>query len=429
MSRSEFLTLAKKEVKDLFRDPKIIITMLVVPIVIFFILGEVMGYSISKTSEISNMTGVNIAVINYDNGTFSQYFINFIKNDLNSNVKVFANGTVYDLMRNGNYLIVFVIPNNFTYNIVNGVSANIESYTYIKEISISSLSQVSLASNLIISSFNRMVLLSYLAKAYPNMNATFFLNPVSANESVFINGNILPANTIESLTGPYTALIIAPILMFSIASSISASSMGTEKEEKTLEITLSLPVKRSYILLSKVLSSFVVSLIGLIGMSTAMLYYEYKIFSSTGISEAGGLNISSASSIISPTVLFLFALGFLFAIFVILLISIVASSLANNIREAQIIASYIWLPFLIPYILLIYVNISQLGSFGAFIVSILPASTPIIAIKSVFLGNYIYLLTSFIANILYIAIILYIGTKWFSGERIISSRPILSRKK
>ncbi|WP_272984696.1 hypothetical protein, partial [Fervidicoccus fontis] len=104
-------------------------------------------------------------------------------------------------------------------------------------------------------------------------------------------------------------------------------------------------------------------------------------------------------------------------------------SLANNIREAQIIASYIWLPFLIPYILLIYVNISQLGSFGAFIVSILPASTPIIAIKSVFLGNYIYLLTSFIANILYIAIILYIGTKWFSGERIISSRPILSRKK
>ncbi|MBE9390621.1 ABC transporter permease [Fervidicoccus fontis] len=429
MSRSEFLTLAKKEVKDLFRDPKIIITMLVVPIVIFFILGEVMGYSISKTSEISNMTGVNIAVINYDNGTFSQYFINFIKNDLNSNVKVFANGTVYDLMRNGNYLIVFVIPNNFTYNIVNGVSANIESYTYIKEISISSLSQVSLASNLIISSFNRMVLLSYLAKAYPNMNATFFLNPVSANESVFINGNILPANTIESLTGPYIALIIAPILMFSIASSISASSMGTEKEEKTLEITLSLPVKRSYILLSKVLSSFVVSLIGLIGMSTAMLYYEYKIFSSTGISEAGGLNISSASSIISPTVLFLFALGFLFAIFVILLISIVASSLANNIREAQIIASYIWLPFLIPYILLIYVNISQLGSFGAFIVSILPASTPIIAIKSVFLGNYIYLLTSFIANILYIAIILYIGTKWFSGERIISSRPILSRKK
>ncbi|MGC8557004.1 MAG: ABC transporter permease, partial [Fervidicoccus sp.] len=240
MSRSEFLTLAKKEVKDLFRDPKIIITMLVVPIVIFFILGEVMGYSISKTSEISNMTGVNIAVINYDNGTFSQYFINFIKNDLNSNVKVFANGTVYDLMRNGNYLIVFVIPNNFTYNIVNGVSANIESYTYIKEISISSLSQVSLASNLIISSFNRMVLLSYLAKAYPNMNATFFLNPVSANESVFINGNILPANTIESLTGPYIALIIAPILMFSIASSISASSMGTEKEEKTLEITLSL---------------------------------------------------------------------------------------------------------------------------------------------------------------------------------------------
>ncbi|PMB75773.1 MAG: hypothetical protein C0177_05775 [Fervidicoccus fontis] len=117
MSRSEFLTLAKKEVKDLFRDPKIIITMLVVPIVIFFIFGEVMGYSISKISEISNMTGVNIAVINYDNGTFSQYFINFIKNDLNSNVKVFANGTVYDLMRNGNYRIVFVIPNNFTYNI------------------------------------------------------------------------------------------------------------------------------------------------------------------------------------------------------------------------------------------------------------------------------------------------------------------------
>ncbi|MGC9187442.1 MAG: ABC transporter permease [Fervidicoccaceae archaeon] len=92
-----------------------IITMLVVPIVIFFIFGEVMGYSISKISEISNMTGVNIAVINYDNGTFSQYFINFIKNDLNSNVKVFANGTVYDLMRNGNYRIVFVIPNNFIY--------------------------------------------------------------------------------------------------------------------------------------------------------------------------------------------------------------------------------------------------------------------------------------------------------------------------
>jgi ABC-type Na+ efflux pump permease subunit len=130
--------------------------------------------------------------------------------------------------------------------------------------------------------------------------------------------------------------------------------------------------------------------------------------------------------ILSPSALAEAAIGLLLSLLFILGASILISSLASNVREAQAMTSYTWLPILIPYILLMYIDLSQLNSVSVLAISLIPASTPLIALKSYFQGWVAPVIVSFAANILYFAVVLYLGAKWFEGERILSTR--VSRK-
>ncbi|MFP3268897.1 MAG: hypothetical protein RXO29_04840, partial [Desulfurococcales archaeon] len=75
MSNS-LLSLISKETKEMLRDPRIFILMIVAPILIFILLGTVMGYATEKTVE-ATASGLKIAVIDEDGGEASKALIQF----------------------------------------------------------------------------------------------------------------------------------------------------------------------------------------------------------------------------------------------------------------------------------------------------------------------------------------------------------------
>ena len=68
-----FSTILMKELKELIRDPKILIGMIVVPLIMFPVLGAVLGYA-SQTA-IEQAQKATLIVVDNDNGNWSQQFI------------------------------------------------------------------------------------------------------------------------------------------------------------------------------------------------------------------------------------------------------------------------------------------------------------------------------------------------------------------
>ena len=60
-----FTTILVKELKELMRDPKILIGMIVLPLIMFPVLGLVMGYAAQTATEAQRAT---ILVVDNDNG-------------------------------------------------------------------------------------------------------------------------------------------------------------------------------------------------------------------------------------------------------------------------------------------------------------------------------------------------------------------------
>ncbi|MGC8563855.1 MAG: ABC transporter permease [Fervidicoccaceae archaeon] len=410
-----------KETREMLRDPRIFLLMIVAPIIIFVLLGTVMGYATEKTVQATTF-GLKIAIINNDEGEFSRYFIQFLRSFSNGTVNIYPVGTDPGaLFQSKIYDAVLVIPSNFTESLAHGKTAVVNTFYFVKDLSISSTVKFS-SLNSAVNAFQQQLLAGLLSSAYPNLNVTSLFHIISLNESAILGGREVSFSSINSLLSGAMALIVAPLMIFSIASSLAASSMGIEKEEKTLEILLTLPIKRSYIMFSKVFGAFILSLAGMIGMGIGFYYYISSVLSGVG----GRVELVKTLSILSPSALAEAAIGLLLSLLFILGASILISSLASNVREAQAMTSYTWLPILIPYILLMYIDLSQLNSASVLAISLIPASTPLIALKSYFQGWVAPVIVSFAANILYFAVVLYLGAKWFEGERILSTR--VSRK-
>lgn len=72
-----------KELKELIRDPKILLGMIIVPLIMFPVLGAVMNFSVQSAQEQAQKA--TILVMNNDGGDYSQDFITA----LNSSMRVF----------------------------------------------------------------------------------------------------------------------------------------------------------------------------------------------------------------------------------------------------------------------------------------------------------------------------------------------------
>ena len=62
-----------KEIKELIRDPKILLGMIIVPLIMFPILGGIMNFSMESAKEKAEKASV--LVLNKDGGYYSELFI------------------------------------------------------------------------------------------------------------------------------------------------------------------------------------------------------------------------------------------------------------------------------------------------------------------------------------------------------------------
>ncbi len=225
------------------------------------------------------------------------------------------------------------------------------------------------------------------------------------------------------------ALPVTIMIMLTHAMQIAATSVAMEKEEKTLETLLTVPVDRFAILMGKVSSTIIVAGVAAV---TVLIGYNYMIGSiSMGLTSSLGSGVSLVALGLVPSALGYALLGvsLFFTLLSALALAVVMSAFSENVRGAQALVGYIYPLIFIPSLALVYLDVNSLPLAAKAVLYAIPYSHPIIASKAVVSGDYGIVLFGIIYVALFTVIIMYIASRLFATEKILTAKLKFGRGK
>jgi ABC-2 type transport system permease protein len=414
-----FTTILLKELKELIRDPKILLSMIIVPLVMFPVMGFVMGYAMDNVEGQTQKS--TILILNNDNGEWSQTFIDYI----NSTIAVQSlSGISAQQIIDQNLLAEYSstqfieIPAGFSHNMTQhlkgeyGITANINIYGVFQ-------------GGGIFSDLGSSVLTVYVNA----FNRAIAPDVVSATQTTIIKNQVQegidPATLSTLMMSQSLALPITVMLMITFSMQIAATSVAMEKEEKTLETLLTVPVDRFAILMGKVVSTVIVSGIATIAI---LIGYSFMLGSiTTGIPNNGNIDLVSLGLVPSTFGYIMLGISLFVTLLSALALAVVLSTFSENVRGAQALVGNVYPLIFVPSMALMYLDINSLPTTIKAVLYAIPYSHPIIASKAVVMGNY----TTVVCGIVYVSIftiiIMYFASKLFSTEKILTAKLMFKR--
>jgi len=193
-----------------------------------------------------------------------------------------------------------------------------------------------------------------------------------------------------------------------------------EKEEKTLETVLTLPMDRFAILMGKLSGSIIVAGVSAVAY---MFGFNYYLGSVSGLAS-GASSVDLASLGLVPSLFGYLLLGV--SLFVTLLsalaLAVILSAFAENVRSAQSLVSYVYLLVFIPSFVLMYLDVNALPVWLRVVLCAIPYSHPIIASKAVTMGDYLTAGLGIVYVTAFTLVIMYVASRLFATEKILTAK-------
>ncbi len=419
----------KKEIKDLLRDPKILFGMILMPIIIFPVMGLMMGFSMKTAVETAK--SARIAIWDSDGGAEAKNLIEYLRN-INPNIVILNSSSLNESINVSLELGVsslIVIPEGFTENISAGLPGVVKSYTIIRSLAFSGIMSGASGERLI-EAYSRILTVRIISTRIYDVTPDFVLNPIRASSMTIIKGRVIPISPsiIASVASQTITTPIMLTIMIIFAMQIAATSIAIEKEEKTLETLLSLPVSRFGILAGKLGGTIIIAVLGAAAFMVGYLVYANQIFVSYG-EDMPQVSLESIGIGLTPQAFIVLGVVIFMALLSSLALSLSISVFAEDVRSAQTLVGYLYLPLMIPAFMLMMVDLNSLPLPIAIPLYLIPYTYVIQASKDLLLGEY----TSSIIGIAYISLftlaVLYFAARMFATEKILTARLRIFRRK
>ena len=394
-----------KELKELMRDPKILLGMIILPMLMFPVLGAVMNFSVETAKESAGKTAA--LVVNHDTGANSVQFITY----LNSTLRVYPvnASTVNDaipMLANHNATEVIIIPNNFSQNVAHNVPTTVEFYSVYSGAGLLEGIGSSIVDSLV-QQFNRDLAPDLVVQKTGTIIKD---QPVDVDPKIL--GTLMLSQAI--------AMPITMMILLSYSMQIAATSVAMEKEEKTLETVLTLPMDRFAILMGKLSGSVIIAGIGAVAY---MIGFNYYLGSFSGMIPAGG-SVDMVELGLVPSLFGYLLLGI--SLFVTLLsalaLAVILSAFAEDVRGAQSLVGYIYPFIFIPSFALMYLDINVLPLWLRIVFYAIPYSHPILASKAVAMGDYLTAGLGIVYVTAFTVVIMYVASRLFATEKILTAK-------
>lgn len=428
---NSFMIVFLKELRELFRDRKTLFGIIVVPLIMYPLLGA--AINVSQTSAEQAAAKSTIAIMDLDNSAESRSFITFI--GANVNVDLVQNQNINNTiaaLNAQNYSALIVVLKEFGANISQGFPAFLKMYALFNDLSITESSRSTISNTLLVAYRNAIVLNKIQALLGSSGNATYILNPIKVSVYSALKGKVVNIDPTQLLAYGFSQSFSLPLIvmiMLIFAMQIAATSLALEKEEKTLETLLTLPMSRLTILTGKLAGSVVLAGISSIAYLIGFSYYIGSAIGLSGLSTISQSDLQTLGLTLSPAAYILMGIVIFVTVISALALAISLAVFADNVRSAQSLLGILFLPIIMPILILTFANINILPSYLQWVLYALPYTHTLLAIKAIFFGD----ITVIIRSIAYISaftiVTLYIAARIFTSERVVTGRLFTRRQR
>lgn len=416
------MVLLGKELRELLTPQTIL------PIVLVILAFIGLGKVLSQQSKVASKPQP-VLVVDHDSTPASAAVAKLLKA---SNFDVTQQASDPDFSQNIAQKAVVVIPAGFGRDLAAGKQTTLETYTVQSGFSLAKIANATLLTGLT-AQLNTALAASRIAQIAPRLDPTKVLAPVKNDEHIVANGkvaNISPDKIAAYLGSQITFVPVILFIVIVFAGQMVATAMANEKENKTLETLLSLPISRTTIVGAKMLAAAIVA--G--ATAVAYIYGLHSLQSSfTGgvaVDDATkaaasqlGLTLSTSSYVMLGVALFL---GILAA----LAIALVLGAFADNIKSIQALIMPLLLLLLVPYLATMATDIQTLPGWFRGVLYVIPFTYTFQAMPNLYLHNYGLVALGSLYELVFFIVFMVIAGRLFASDRLLTLRPgsLFSRK-
>jgi len=417
----KFMNLFKKDIKDL------VTIQLILPLIIMIAIYGFLG-TLVKSETKKAMAPQNVVIVDMDKSAFSNSLIETMKQgnlipvqSQSDNIEISLN-----VAKEKNIKVVIVIPDGFGQDVLSFKQPEIQVYSVMNSFSIMSMGQPSVVKG-IIQTINDSISSQFIGEKFTGIPPEIVKSPIKTKDFVMVNGKVAAISPdIVSQAFASQNLIIPIVLAFVIifSAQMLASLIALEKQNKTLETLLTVPIKRSLIVFSKMLSVGVVALIISVVYLIAMNSYMSGI--TGGSIGFGNNNVSAVLKQVgmnfTPLTYSLLGLSIFFAILAALSVTTILAVYAEDLKDVQAMLAPLMIFILIPYFLTLFTDPANLSLPLKLILYAIPFSHPFLATQNLMFGRFSPVILGIIYQILFSFVCIMIASKIFSSDRILTAR-------
>jgi len=411
-----FKVLAMKEVMNLLRDKKLLFGLVVVPLILFPVLGQFTSVGMSSAQGVTR-----VAVVNLDSGTYGKLLVKTLNASPNVSLTLINAGSVNEAIEKAQNMgqnVLVVIPRDFSSKLSSSQTASVQVYGIFTRIGAGMKESVSEGRvRNVINVLNREIAVIKL-KMIGVKNPNSFVEPVKAVSYSVVKGRVVdvpPSAVAAAISSQALSVPLIIFIMITLTSQMAAGSMAAEKENKTLETLLTLPVSRTTIVASKVFGTAVMGLIAAAAYMVGMRYYLGSLSLKTSVS------LSSVGLSMSPLGMILLALVVFLAIVFSLSLAMLIAVFSEDVQTASTLVSAVVLPLAFPSFVLMYTSIYSLPTSIRWLLLAIPFTHPIVDYRKLLMGDYSFVALSVLYLVVVAMVTLYITARVFSTEKVLTA--------
>lgn len=424
-----FTNLLKKEIKELVT--KQLIISLAFTIVLFNFIGQV------SKKEVQKAIGVQtISALDEDGSAGSQALLKGLESarfkivDQSGKTKEQA----IEAAKAGESKLLLVIPKGFGDSLTELKPSEIETYSFMRTFSlIGARGQIVVGG--VISALNNVLSNNFLRDKLPGFDPQSLKNPIKSKDFVVVRDRMAEgsASQVAGLISQQSLLIPVVLMMIVIYSSqMVISAVAMEKQNKTLETLLTVPIKRTSIITAKMLAA------GLVGLISAGVYmFGFQGFiggigeeaAKAGAQPGGGAMMRQLGLYFSTSGYVILGLSLFLAILVALALAMILGVLAEDFRSAQNMIMPLMFMVMIPYFISLFADINTVSLPIKIFILAIPFSHPFLVSQNLYLGHY-GMIAGGLAYMLVVFVVLVIfAARIFSTDKILTMKLRFGKKK
>ena len=251
-----------------------------------------------------------------------------------------------------------------------------------------------------------------------DVNPQIALTPTYINQTTNFKGKNLdglsPNDVSGILSQQSTFIPIVMMMIIIMAGGTVISSMALEKENKTMETLLTLPVNRFSIVAGKIIAS------AFIGLILAVIYMFGIGYYMQSFEVSNGVNLAAYNLNLTTSDFLLIGLSVFVTLIAALSLCMLLRTMAKNYKSAQTLTFPVTLLALIPMFLTMFKDFDTLPMAMKGVLFAIPFSHPMMAPRALIFDDYLLVISGIIYVAIFAVILISLAVWVFKTDRIIT---------